>query len=146
MVTTLSYALAKYYLTRSHPLSHNKTTWATPTILWPTFMLLGMSLVTLVMNFITLLAYCYGTKLANTTNTCATIIVFMLTGVHVLAWGIAASAYKVGNSEKALWGYSCSGTADSLQESVKDVLDFGQLCNMQVCVPLPPFIVCPWQC
>jgi len=37
----------------------------------------------------------------------------------------------MGSNGKDLWGYSCSGQADKLQEEVKSFLDFGKLCTMQ---------------
>ncbi|KAE8449032.1 hypothetical protein EG329_008620 [Mollisiaceae sp. DMI_Dod_QoI] len=131
MISILTYALYKYFTTKSHPIPSSSSPWANPAILWPTFVLLSIALITFIMNLFTLVAYCCSVRAANTVNTCSTVISYIFLGVHVLLWAIAAGAFKMGSNGKDLWGYSCSTTADKLQEEVKSFLDFGKLCTYQ---------------
>jgi hypothetical protein len=51
----MTYALVKYYTTKNHN-AHGTSIWASPTMLWPTFMLLAVSLVTVVLYIFTICA------------------------------------------------------------------------------------------
>jgi len=133
MIGVLSFALYKYYTTKSHPISSTNASsaWVNPATLWPTFVLLGISVITFFMNVFTLLAYCCGVGAANKVNSCSTWISYIFLGIHVLMWISATGAFKIGSNGKDLWGYSCSSEADKLKEEVKSFVDFGKLCTMQ---------------
>jgi hypothetical protein len=140
MTSIFAFSLGKYYLTKTHVVSSSetKTPWPTPTVLWPTFLLLGISLTTCIMNLTTLAMYCFGVGAANKTNTVGSVISYILMGVHVLVWIFGAGAYKGATTisgGKDLWGYSCGSEADKIAEAVKDFMDFGKLCSMQVYIP-----------
>jgi hypothetical protein len=128
----MSYALIKYYLTRNHLISGNVHPWVTPATLWPTYMLLGIATVTFFMNLITLSCYCCGINAANKVSSAASIIGYIMLGVRVIVWGVAAGLFQMANTGKDLWGYSCNSVTDQIQAEVKSFLDFGKLCNMQV--------------
>lgn len=134
MIGVLSWALYKYYTTKSHPISPTNPAllWVTPATLWPTFVLLGIALITFFMNGFTLIAYCCGVGAANKVNTCSTVVSYIFLGVHVVLWGIAAGAFKMGGNGSDLWGYSCSDAADKIAQEVKSYVDFGKLCSSQV--------------
>jgi len=140
------YTLFKYYTTKNHVIPSTSTNpWANPALLWPTFVLMGISLITFFMNLVTLIAYCCGVGSANKTYTCSSVIGYIFLGVHVVIWFVAAGAYKVANVKgngKDLWGYSCGDEADAIQAEVQSFLDFGKLCTMQVCL-FPFFLSLP---
>ncbi|TVY34537.1 hypothetical protein LOCC1_G007780 [Lachnellula occidentalis] len=133
MMCTLSYTLAKYYLTRNHLIDGKSTVhpWVTPTTLWPTAMLLSIATVTFVMDLITLCSYCCGVGAANTASSVTSVLGYVLLCVHGAAWVVAAGLYRMARDGRDLWGYSCSDAADGVQEQVKSFLDFGKLCTMQ---------------
>jgi hypothetical protein len=132
MVGSLSYALAKYFLTKNHVIAGNVHPWATPTTLWPTIMLLAISVITFIMNLITLCTYICGVGAANKTSSFFAYIGYILMAVHVAVWAVAAGLFRMAKAESDLWGYSCGGQADAIQEQVKSFLDFGKLCTLQV--------------
>jgi hypothetical protein len=131
MIGIESYALAKYYLTKNKIIAGNVHPWATPATLWPTFMLLGISVVTFFGNLITLCSYICGISTANKTYSCTSYVVYAMTVAHVVLWAIAIGAFKMGQTPSSLWGYSCSDEADKIQEEVHSYLDFGRLCTAQ---------------
>ncbi|KAF4624490.1 hypothetical protein G7Y89_g13682 [Cudoniella acicularis] len=129
---TLSYALAKYFLTRNHVLPGGTNPWITPTTLWPSLMLLGIATVTFILNAITLFAYCCGgVQSANKASTVTSVAGYIFLAAHLVAWVVAAGLYRYGRTGNDLWGYSCSDKADAVQEQVQSFLDFGKLCTMQ---------------
>lgn len=132
MVGVESYALSRYYLTRNHLIAGNASPWVTPATLWPTFLLLGMSVVTFLLNIITICAYACGVGASNKINSCTTVINYIFLGVQVVLWGITVGLFKMANNGNDLWGYSCSDQADQIQAEVRSFLDFGKLCTMQV--------------
>ncbi|KAH8686073.1 hypothetical protein BGZ60DRAFT_396834 [Tricladium varicosporioides] len=131
VVGTLSFTLAKYYLTKNKVIEGNVHPWITPTILWPSLMLLGMAAATFLLNAITLCCYCRGVNSANKAATVTTVASFIFLAIHVTAWIVVAGLYRWGRTGNDLWGYSCSDKADAIQEQVKDFIDFGKLCTMQ---------------
>jgi len=131
MIGILSYALAKYYLTKNKIIQGNVHPWITPATLWPSFMLLGISAVTFLMNLITLCSYICGINPANKTYSCTSYVVYAMTGLHVVVWGFAIGAFRMGRTESSLWGFSCSDRADALQPLVQSYLNYGKLCTMQ---------------
>jgi hypothetical protein len=129
----LCYALAKYYLTKDKVISGNGGhPWITPANLWPSFMLLGITTVTFFMNLITVCSYICGISAANKTSSFTSIVIYVMTGLHVVVWGLAIGAYKMARTTSSLWGFSCSDNADAIQEEVKSYLSYGKLCTMQV--------------
>jgi hypothetical protein len=139
MIGVLSYALTKYFLTKNKVISGNGGhPWITPANLWPTFMLLGISTVTFFMNLITLISYTCGVGAANRTSTVTSIVVYAMTGLHVVLWAVAAGAYKMAQTENSLWGFACSDKADAIDAEVHSFIDFGKLCTMQVSFPSTP--------
>ncbi|KAF8846796.1 hypothetical protein BDZ45DRAFT_608416, partial [Acephala macrosclerotiorum] len=133
VITALTYALYTYFTTRSRPISASNpaSAWVNPANLWPTFLLLGIAVVTFFMNLITLIAYCCSVRAANTVNTCTTVVSYIFLGVHVVLWGVAVGAFKMASNGKDLWGYSCSSQADRIAGEVKSYVDFGKLCQRQ---------------
>lgn len=136
MIGILSFAIAKYYLTRNKVIAGDVHPWVTPATLWPTFMLLGIAAVTFCMNVVTLCAYACGVEAANKSQTATTVVGIILLGVHVVSWAVAVGLYKMAHGTgKDLWGYTCSSRADELQAQVQSFVNFGKLCTLQVSLP-----------
>jgi len=131
MLGTLSFSLAKYFLTKNKIISGNVHPWANPTKLWPTIMLLAIATVTFLMNFITLCAYLCGVGAANKTNSIFSIVGYIMLAAHVVVWAVSAGAFKMARDGHDLWGWSCSPNADAIQEEVQAFMDFGKLCTIQ---------------
>ena len=132
MIGSMSYALGKYYLTRNHIIAGNVHAWVTPATVWPTFMLLAISIVTFIMDFFTLCTYCCGIGAANRTSTIASTIIYGMMVLRILAWAVAAGAFKMGSNASSLWTYSCSPFTDQIHDQVISFVDFGMLCTLQV--------------
>jgi hypothetical protein len=131
MVGILSFALAKYYLTRNHIIDGNQKAWVSPATLWPTFMLLGIAAITCCMNVVTLCSYACGVGAANKSQTITTWMGIVFMAVHVVSWAIAAGLYRMAQTGTDLWGYTCSSRADEIQVQVQSFVNFGKLCNLQ---------------
>lgn len=132
MVGSESYALSKYFLTKNHIIAGNVHPWASRTILWPTIMLLAISVLTFLMNFITLCTYMCGIGAANKTNSIFSYIGYVQLAAHMTVWAVAVGLFKMANTGRDLWGYSCGAGADAIREQVKSFMDFGKLCTLQV--------------
>jgi len=132
MIGILSYTLAIYFLSKNKIIAGNVHPWVTPATLWPTFMLLGIAVVTFLMNLITVCAYMCGVDAANKAYSCTKYVVYAMTGVHIVAWALAIGLYQMAKTESSLWGYACSDQADKIQAQVESFVHFGKLCTMQV--------------
>ena len=129
---TMTFALVKYYTTKSHTAANHMPVWGTAPTLWPTFMLLAVALITLVLNVVTICAYCRSVEKANSTDSVAGYIGYGLLAVQVLAWAVSTGLFKMANTGRDLWGWSCGATADAIQAEVMSFLNFGTLCQTQV--------------
>lgn len=132
MIGALSFSLAKYYLTRNHVIAGDVHPWATPTILWPTFMLLSIAIITFWLNVIILCTYVCSVKAANTTSSVAKYIAYAMTIGHFVVWAVSTGLFKMANDGTDLWGYSCGSLSDEIQPQVQSFLDFGKLCTLNV--------------
>jgi len=94
-------------------------------------MLLAVSVVTMIMNLVTVCSYICGIDTANKTDRVATYVRYIMLALQVVAWAIGTGLFKMANTGHDLWGYSCSGSADAIQEQVQSFLDFGKLCTAQ---------------
>jgi len=132
IIGSLTYALIKYYLTRNHIISGNVHPWVTPTTLWPTFLLLGISVITFFMNFITMCSYLCSVERANKTSSVASYVGYFTLALHVVVWAVGMGLFKMASAaEHDLWGYSCGSLSDKIQPEVQSYLDFGKLCTVQ---------------
>ena len=73
-----------------------------------------------------------GVDAANKAYSCTNYFRYAMMVVRVVAWGVAIGAFKMGQTESSLWGYSCSDKADQIQGQVHSFLNFGTLCTTQV--------------
>ena len=131
MIGTLTYALVQYFANKERMFEN---TFISPKdlLLWPTYLVLAVSCVTLVMNILTLSAYLCGVGAANKTSDVAGWIRYVMLGAEVIVWAVTSGLYKMADTGKDLWGYTCGLTADQIEAQVKDFVDFGKLCSTQV--------------
>ncbi|MCJ1243596.1 hypothetical protein MMC30_000793 [Trapelia coarctata] len=132
MLGAMIYALQQYFTTRDQTVpGRGGHPWAPNTILWPTYMLLAISGISLVMNAITLFFYCYGVEAANRVSNSMTYLGYAVIAVHVVVWAIAMGLFKMANDGSDLWGFSCSENADAISHQVQGFLNFDNLCMVQ---------------
>lgn len=113
----------------------SRTAWAKDTKEWPTFMYFAVAALSVVLNVLTIFSYKWGVEKANAANSFATWVIMM---AHCFTWSVAAALYRIEKDKNGksndLWGWSCSGTADALQREFEGLVNFDQLCTMQVSV------------
>ena len=73
-----------------------------------------------------------GVGAANKTYSVFSYIGYIMLAAHVVVWAVAMGLFKMANTGKDLWGYSCGPESDAIQEQVKSFVDFGKLCTLQV--------------
>lgn len=114
--------------------------------LWPnnpittySYVYFGVSIISMVLDLIAVIAYCEGVDRSNKVDTISTVwSAFVFVG-NILIWAAAVSIYRYGKHKvndrwRDLWGWSCSSAATELQPFVPDV-NFKQLCGVQVRLP-----------
>jgi hypothetical protein len=133
MVGTLSYALASYFTTRAR-MFENTRVWGSHTTLWPTYLLLAIATLSLMMSLLTLLAYVCGVGAANKVSSFTSYAGYIMLVTEFIAWAVSAGLFKMAETGQDLWGYSCGPNADRIEEQVKSFVDFGRLCQAQVSI------------
>ena len=110
-----------------------RNAWAKTTIIWPTILLLSTSGATILVSLLVLASYLFSVKHANKTDkTIGTAGFVVEMGAHISVWIATAAAYRLGNTGNDLWGWTCSDKADQIQDQFEAVIDFDNLCNVQV--------------
>ena len=133
--TTYTQALSLHrFLTTRDIVISGRNAWAKQTTIWPTCVLLATSALTCIVALITIGTYFRSIKTANRTSaTLGTATTIVEMAAHLAVWIGAAAAYRIGKTESDLWGWTCSDKADAIQEQFQNVVDFGKLCDTQVC-------------
>ena len=132
MTATMSLTFHKYYSTRGIIIG-GRNAWARDTKIWPTALLLGTSILTLLISLITVGLYCKGVSAANKANyTIGTVAIIAEVGTHMALWIGVSTAYRAGKDEHDLWGWTCSPKAGVIQGQFIDVINFERYCNIQV--------------
>ncbi|MCJ1395191.1 hypothetical protein MMC18_008074 [Xylographa bjoerkii] len=131
MVASMAYALSMYFTTRNYTLNGGGHPWAPNTVLWPTYMVLAIAAVTMMMNLITLCFYCCGVDAANKSSKIMGYLGYIVMAVHAVVWAITTGLFKMANIGNDLWGFSCSAEADAIQGQVESLLNFNDLCMVQ---------------
>lgn len=135
MFGIMIYVNVKFYTTKG-TIRDGRNPWPQHgTKLWPAFMLLAASGVTLVLSIVTLVGYCCNWRKAQSS--------WMLTVVRyvisISSWIIVSVIYRYEKSlhgnDNDLWGWSCSTKANDIQEAFNGVIDFRSLCKVQVSIP-----------
>lgn len=86
MFAAMVYALQQYFTTRNKPIHGHpgSLTWSPTPNLWPTYMLLAISCIALLMNAITLFFYCCGVEAANRVSYSMTYLSYAVLAVHAI--------------------------------------------------------------
>ncbi|MCJ1404119.1 hypothetical protein MMC11_007344 [Xylographa trunciseda] len=131
MVASMAYALQQYFTTRDRNISGGGHPWAVNTVLWPTYMVLAIATVTMMMNIITMGFYCCGVDAANKSNRFMGYLGYIVMAVHAVVWAVTTGLFKMAENGNDLYGFSCSTEADAIQEQVQSFLNFNNLCMVQ---------------
>lgn len=113
-----------------------RTAWANGTVTWYTYMYLGVSVVSFLVNTAIVIAYWRGVKAANRTASVTGWWSHFLIAAHIVIWIVSAAIYRYGKEPvdgkfKDLWGWTCSPAAKALQDVLVGV-NFDQYCTIQV--------------
>ncbi|EME41088.1 hypothetical protein DOTSEDRAFT_56122 [Dothistroma septosporum NZE10] len=113
-----------------------RTAWAHDTIAWYTYMYASVSATSLLLNLIVLAAYVRsGVRGGNRAAAYSSKWTWFILVVNVVVWAMSAGIYRYGKDPvdgkfRDLWGWSCSKTAEELQNVLTSV-DFNKYCGIQ---------------
>ena len=131
MFASMAFITIKYISTESTT-RDGKKAWPKNPKVWPTYMLLAASTVTVVLSIVTLISYCCNRGKAQRSWK-LTLVKYVL---HFCVWFIVSTLYRyeksLHNVNNDLWGWSCASEADALQEKFNGVVNFSSLCKIQV--------------
>ena len=131
MFAIMLFMVVKYQTTKGE-IRGGRTAWPKQPKLWPTFMLLIGAGLTLLLSCVTLLSYCCAFNKARRSWK-LTVVKYV---VHIGAWLIISTLYRYEKStqgvENDLWGWSCSTKAAAFQSEFNGVVNFSNLCSVQV--------------
>ena len=131
MFISMVYTTIKYQTTEN-TVRGGRTPWPKDAKLWPTFMFLATSGVTLILSIVTMLSYCCCYKKA-TASWKLTVVKYV---IHLGVWLVVSALYRYEKGTKGnnndLWGWSCSDKADQIQPQFNGVVGFSGLCTLQV--------------
>jgi hypothetical protein len=114
-----------------------RTAWALKTKAWPTYMYFSIAATSFFLNCVTLVAYLWSVKRANTFNNMSTIFNTFIAVANLVVWAVAAGLYRFekGVTEDGkhndLWGWTCSAAAQSIQHAFQDEVPFDRFCQVQ---------------
>src|SRR5271168_3584014 len=93
VVSLMTSNLVAYYTTRN--LSNNGVpAWTNQAKLWPTYVALGVSGLSLILATFVLIAYCCGTKAANKVNLARTVLTIGMLIFTAALWALAAAGLQ----------------------------------------------------
>jgi hypothetical protein len=109
-------------------------------LLWPTFLMLATSAVSLLFNLSVLISYHWGVGSANRADSYATYWSYLVHIVNAIVWLVSSTTFKMlegdpSGSPNDLWGWSCSDLAANLQTKIDNAVNFDLQCTTQVCPP-----------
>jgi uncharacterized protein (DUF486 family) len=127
--------LIVYYNTAT-VVSQGQHLWPVNPKLWPTYLMLGIAVLSTVLAGTVLLAYTWGTKTANRWNTARFALSLTTIAVMVISWGVAAAGMQStsdynGIGTQSLWSATCDATQEQIQ-LFGHTVNFGQFCLEQV--------------
>lgn len=105
--------LVKFFQTKDDYFTVNgktRTAWPQDPITWYTWMYFGVSLISFVFNFFTIVAYWRGTDKANKVSSVASWWTTAVLIFHIIVWAIGTVVYRygkepVGGKFRDLWGW-----------------------------------------
>jgi hypothetical protein len=115
----------------------NRTAWTAQPKTWPTYVFFSTAVVSLTIHLGVLLGYCCSIRTSNILDTVGTWVVSIELSAQLILWIVVSAIYKY-QSEKVengrhndLWGWTCSGPAQAIQNTFEDVIQFGTFCDIQ---------------
>ena len=106
--------------------------WPSDSKVWPTYMLLAASALSLLVAVVSLVFYCCNYERAQQSWKLA----LAKNVMHVLIWITVSAIYRYEKNlhEKPndLWGWACSPKAQAIQAEFQSVINFKPLCTAQV--------------
>ena len=133
----MGYALGSYYTTRNNTISGGLHPWPLSAVTWPSYMVLAIAAVTMLMNLITICFYFASVEAANRSYKVMGYIGYVVLAVHAIVWAVTMGLFKMAFGANDLWGYTCGDEADKIQAQVQSYLNFNNLCMVQVSVLCP---------
>src|SRR5450432_650825 len=134
VLTMLSTAMHIFFTTKSLPAKNNLPAWATGTQVWPQYVVLATSCVSLA--FCLLVFYAYwrgGHRRAEKTAVYYTIFACGFFIFSIVMWGVAAGILqgsKNNSGNQDVWGWSCVDNKRS--QLFKDQVNYALVCRLQV--------------
>jgi hypothetical protein len=138
---TLHKYLSTRGIIRSAPDGHggtiDRSAWALKTKSWPTYMYFATALVSTIIHLGVLAAYMCGVRTANNIDSIGTTLQVVEVSAQVIVWIVVTAIYKYekqiteDGKHNDLWGWTCSGPAQAIQQTFKDVVPFNSYCNIQ---------------
>ena len=130
MTIIMAMTMAKY-LTTKNQVINGSTPWPPNTVLWPTIMLLSISATAFLLNFTIIIAYCWSVKAANTAASWSSVFTITFGLMRTGAWIVAAVLFRIGETGRDLWGWSCGGS-DNISQDLQAVVNFNTICQTNV--------------
>ena len=106
--------------------------WPEDTKVWPAWLLLIASLITLGISAATLAIYIKAKKGERGGGSWKLTVAKYV--VHIAVWAFVSGIYKVEQGAEDIWGWSCSQKAQEADLVSGGEVGFGRLCGLQVCV------------
>jgi hypothetical protein len=139
MTTQKYFATRNIYRTAPDPKNPGhtieRTAWAIDSKVWPTYMYLAIATISVIMNASVLGAYLKSVKAANKVESVQTWIDRVIMAFNVGIWVVSVAIYRyekdTGGVSNDLWGWTCSSTAQSLQQTFKTEVPFNTYCTAQ---------------
>lgn len=110
-----------------------RTAWPlnNPTKVWPTYMLLAASALSVLIAVGTLIFYCCAFERASRSWK----LTLLRNVVGAVSWIVVSVVYRIeksyGGRDDDIWGWSCSPKAQAIQAQFADVISFKPLCRAQ---------------
>ena len=123
--------------------------WPESSKLWPTYLTLGVAALSTILATATLMAYFWGTKVANRWNIARVTLSVIFIIFSIVMWAIAIFALQStssfdGTGSQSLWSATCDSTEEQ-HELFGHIVNFRQFCLMQVHSLKPPLKVLFWR-
>lgn len=115
----------------------NRNPWSLKNKTWPTYMYFSSAVISLMIHLSVLFGYLLSVKTSNMLDNIGTWVVSVELAGQFILWVVVTVIYKY-QKEKVeagrhndLWGWTCSGPAQTLQTAFDDVIEFKKFCDIQ---------------
>ncbi|RDW61339.1 hypothetical protein BP5796_11231 [Coleophoma crateriformis] len=120
----LAYTLASYYITkdRAMPPAHTPI-WPMPTVVWPTYFLFVLAVITAFIDLIMLCVSCccLDARLGG-------VFSHTMLSIKFAAWLVGMAIFAIMKRGDSIWGYACN---TDLEAEVRTYMKFDRFCTVQ---------------